>query len=293
MVTGDRARMALVLVLAFVALGPIYVMVSNSLATQNDIFSDEVAFFFAPTFQNYEEVLGERQLRRYLVNSLIVGTVSTVLTLLIGALAAYALQRFRFPGRNAINTGTLLTRLVPPAVLAVPVFLIWNYGFEIAGTRYGLILIYVAINLPFVVWILQSFIEQLPSGLEEAARMDGAGTAPDLLPRRAAAHPAGAGGGGDLHVPHRVERVHPRLRADGPFDAHPARPRLDVPDELQLGVGADHGHRHVDRAAAADLHAHGQPPDHHRPDGGSREGMRSPPFRPHWCAGAERRKCLT
>ena len=175
MVASDRARFALVLVLAFVALGPIYVMVSTSLAIQNDIFSEEVSFFFAPTFQNYEEVLGERQLRRYLTNSLIVGTVSTGLTLLIGALAAYALQRFRFPGRDAINTGTLLTRLVPPAVLAVPVFLIWTYGFEISGTRYGLILIYVAINLPFVVWILQSFIDQLPPGLEEAARMDGAG----------------------------------------------------------------------------------------------------------------------
>ncbi|MEM7566283.1 MAG: carbohydrate ABC transporter permease [Pseudomonadota bacterium] len=171
---GDRARFILVVVLAFIALGPILSMLMTSFAISNDIFSEELTFFFAPTFQNYEEVLSARQLRRYLVNSLIVGTVSTAITLVIGGLAAYALQRFRFAGRDTINVVTLLTRLVPPAVLAVPVFLIWTYGFEISGTRYGLILIYVAINLPFVVWILQSFIEQLPPSLEEAARMDGA-----------------------------------------------------------------------------------------------------------------------
>ena len=171
---ADFRHVALVLVLTVIALGPIYVMMTTSLQVNTDIFNEEVSWFIAPTLQHYEAVIGDRTLVRYLVNSLIVGLVSTAITLLVGCLAAYALTRFRFRGRDAINSGTLLTRMVPPAVLAVPVFMIWTYDFEISNTRSGLILVYVALNLPFVVWILQSFIEQVPYQLEQAARIDGA-----------------------------------------------------------------------------------------------------------------------
>lgn len=82
-------------------------------------------------------------------------------------------------GRGTVSMTTLLMRMVPPAVLLVPVFGIWTFDFCIgenclAGTYSGIILIYVAMNLPFVIWILQSFIVQVPIQLEEAARMDGA-----------------------------------------------------------------------------------------------------------------------
>ena len=171
---ADFRHVALVLVLAVIALGPIYVMLTTSLQIKTDIFNDQISWFIAPTFQHYDAVLSDRTMVRYLTNSLIVGLVSTAITLLIGCLAAYALTRFRFVGRDAINSGTLLTRMVPPAVLAVPVFMIWTYDFEISNTRFGLILVYIALNLPFVVWILQSFIEQVPYQLEQAARIDGA-----------------------------------------------------------------------------------------------------------------------
>ena len=171
---ADFRHVALVLVLAAIALGPIYVMLTTSLQIKTDIFNDQISWFIAPTFQHYDAVLSDRTMVRYLTNSLIVGLVSTAITLLIGCLAAYALTRFRFVGRDTINAGTLLTRMVPPAVLAVPVFMIWTYDFEISNTRFGLILVYIALNLPFVVWILQSFIEQVPYQLEQAARIDGA-----------------------------------------------------------------------------------------------------------------------
>ena len=112
-------------------------------------------------------------------------------------MAAYALVRFRFMGRDTASLTTLMVRMVPPAVLLVPVFGLWNNEFCIskefwlgelirdsfggrgdiylAGTHSGIILIYVAMNLPFVIWILQSFIVQLPRSLEESARVDGAG----------------------------------------------------------------------------------------------------------------------
>jgi multiple sugar transport system permease protein len=108
-------------------------------------------------------------------NSLYVALISTALTLILGCMAAYALVRFRFMGRDVVSVSTLIMRMVPPAVLLVPVFGIWTYQFGLDGTRAGLILVYVAMNLPFVIWILQSFIVQVPIQLEEAARMDGAG----------------------------------------------------------------------------------------------------------------------
>ena len=113
-------------------------------------------------------------------NSLVISMISTAITLVIGCMAAYAIVRFRFMGRDTVSLTTLLMRMVPPAVLLVPVFGIWTFDFCfgenrcLAGTSAGIVLIYVAMNLPFVIWILQSFIQQVPIALEEAARMDGA-----------------------------------------------------------------------------------------------------------------------
>ncbi|QEL24946.1 carbohydrate ABC transporter permease [Bosea sp. F3-2] len=165
---------AVVAALAIIALGPIFVMISTSLKQKTDIFSDGFSFFFMPTLANYSAVLSDGQNTRYLTNSLIVACASTVLTLICGCMAAYALVRFRFLGRGAVSVGTLLMRMVPPAVLTVPVFMIWTYEFSLSNSLLGVILVYTAINIPFVVWILQSFIAQVPRPLEEAARIDGA-----------------------------------------------------------------------------------------------------------------------
>ncbi len=179
---------ALLVALVVMAVGPILIMLTASLRLNVEILSDTRSLLFMPTLRNYETALCEflwyapEHVRRCdptfgraLVNSLIISIVSTALTLIIGCMAAYALVRFRFMGRGAVSLGTLMMRMVPPAVLLVPVFGIWTFQFGIDGTRAGIILIYVAMNLPFVIWILQSFIVQVPIQLEEAARMDGAG----------------------------------------------------------------------------------------------------------------------
>jgi multiple sugar transport system permease protein len=165
---------AVVFALVFMALGPILVMLSTSLKTRNQIFGDDATFFFMPTLSNYAAVLEDPNNVRFLTNSLTVALVSTVITLTLGCMAAYAIVRFRFTGRDAASLGTLLMRMVPPAVLCVPVFTIWTYQFGLTNTLSGVILVYTAINLPFVIWILQSFIVQVPRQLEEAARVDGA-----------------------------------------------------------------------------------------------------------------------
>ena len=206
----NPAFYALLVALIFMAVGPILLMFTNSFKLDVDIIGGTSGLLFLPTIQNYDTALCDvlwyepehldfcaLKFGGAFVNSLIIALVSTALTLIIGCMAAYALVRFRFMGRDTASLTTLMVRMVPPAVLLVPVFGLWNNEFCIskkfwlgelirdtfggrgdiclAGTHSGIILIYVAMNLPFVIWILQSFIVQVPRSLEEAARVDGAG----------------------------------------------------------------------------------------------------------------------
>ena len=184
----NPAFYALLIALIVMSTGPIILMFATSFRMNVDIMSPTAKLLFMPTLQNYETALCDMlwyepehvgycdpTFGRALVNSLIVAITSTVLTLVLGCMAAYAIVRFRFMGRDVVSLSTLMMRMVPPAVLLVPVFGIWTFQFGINGTKGGIILIYVAMNVPFVIWILQSFIIQVPIQLEEAARMDGAG----------------------------------------------------------------------------------------------------------------------
>jgi multiple sugar transport system permease protein len=165
---------AALIVLALVCVTPIVVMFATSLKFQTQIFNTAIEFFFTPTLENYREVLGEGSFARYLTNSLVVGIVSTLITLVLGCMADYGLVRFRFPGRTAVAYTTLLLRTVPLAVLAVPVFMLWSQA-GLINSLGGLILLYVAVNLPFTIWLLYGFILQVPIELEEAATIDGCG----------------------------------------------------------------------------------------------------------------------
>ncbi len=184
----NPAFYALIACLVIMSAGPIVLMLATSMKLNVDIMSDTSGLIFAPTLRNYETVLCnvlwyepahveycDKTFGRALGNSLIVALVSTALTLIIGTMAAYSIVRFRFMGRGAVNLTTLMMRMVPPAVLLVPVFGIWTFQYGLDGTYIGVILVYVAMNLPFVIWILQAFIVQVPIQLEEAAKMDGAG----------------------------------------------------------------------------------------------------------------------
>ena len=184
----NPAFYALLAALVVMSVGPIALMLATSFKTNVDIYDNTVsAFFFTPTLKNYETVLCnvlwyEPEHVRYcdptfgraLGNSLFIATVSTAITLIVGCMAAYALVRFKFMGKGTVSMTTLLMRMVPPAVLLVPVFGIWTFQYGLDQSYTGIILVYTAMNLPFVIWILQSFIVQVPIQLEEAARMDGA-----------------------------------------------------------------------------------------------------------------------
>ncbi len=168
------AHYSMLVLLAIVCVAPIVLMFATSLKVQTQIFTNSINFFFTPTLENYREVLGEGSFTRYLTNSLIVGVISTAITLVLGCMAAYGLARFRFKGRKTIAYTTLLLRTVPLAVLAVPVFMIWSQA-GLINSLPGLVLLYVAVNLPFTIWLLYGFVLQVPPELEEAAAIDGCG----------------------------------------------------------------------------------------------------------------------
>ncbi|MBI5649780.1 MAG: carbohydrate ABC transporter permease [Chloroflexi bacterium] len=158
--------------LALISLFPIFVMFETAFKTQVDIMSSEPLWIFTPTLDNYETVIFGQKFDRFLTNSVIVGLATMFLTLFTAGLASYALARLQFPGRGLLAQGTLIIRMVPPAVLAVPIFALWqNWGVE--DGRLGLILFYTALGLPFAIWLLFGFIKQIPIELEEAAIIDG------------------------------------------------------------------------------------------------------------------------
>jgi len=167
-------RYPLLSIIAFLYLVPVIVLILTSFKTQIQIMSNAPSWIFMPTLANYQNVMMEQGFFRYMVNSLIVGSVATFFTLIIGGFASYALVRFNFLGKGAISFSTLLLRMIPPAVLVVPIYVLWTF-FRLADTRLGLIIVYVGFNLPFTIWVLISFISDIPMELEEAAVVDGCG----------------------------------------------------------------------------------------------------------------------
>ncbi len=110
----------------------------------------------------------------YLRNSAAVAIVATLFALTIGTLAGYAFSRFQFRGHTLIFLGIMLSRAVPGVALGLPLFLLMRqYG--LVDTVHGLALIYVAINIPFTVWLMDGFFRQIPKELDEAAYIDGCG----------------------------------------------------------------------------------------------------------------------
>ena len=161
-------------VLAAVCLIPIWVMVGTSFKNEVLIFEGRpVWFFFFPTLDNYEYILTRGKFDRYLVNSILVATASTFFTLFFGGLCAYALARSEFRGRRFVANATLLVRMVPPAVLAVPAFAMVTM-FSLDNDLAVLTFFYTALNLPFAIWLLFGFYKQIPMEIEEAAIVDGA-----------------------------------------------------------------------------------------------------------------------
>jgi multiple sugar transport system permease protein len=162
----------LIALAAVIILFPIYEMISTSLKLPVDAFVIPPVWFFTPTIINYKAVLFDSNFFRFFTNSVIVALTSTILSVGLGALAAYPLARWRFGGKKTMIIGVLLLRMIPEAILAVPLFVLFN-SFGTVNGRLALIIVYTAINLPFNIWVIRTFIMDLPYELEESAIIDG------------------------------------------------------------------------------------------------------------------------
>lgn len=108
----------------------------------------------------------------YFRNSLIISVTSTAIALVIGMSGGYAFARFRFRGKSTVFLGLMLTRSVPGVALSLPLFMVYA-RLGIIDTHFGLILTYVALNVPFTIWLIDGFFRQVPKDLAEAAQIDG------------------------------------------------------------------------------------------------------------------------
>lgn len=108
----------------------------------------------------------------YFRNSLIISITSTVIAIAIGMAGGYAFARYRFRGKSAMFLGLMLTRTVPGIALSLPLFFVYA-RLGIIDTHFGLIMAYVALNVPFTIWLIDGFFRQVPRDLAEAAQIDG------------------------------------------------------------------------------------------------------------------------
>lgn len=160
---------------------PLFVLLSTSVTPLADT---DGAFSWLPqhiTFDPYAQMWTSVPLARYLINSLIVATAVTVVALLVAVPAGYALARSRVRGTRAFGALLLATQAAPGLLFALPLFLLYaefgrRTGIELLGSYTGLIITDLTFALPLVTWLLAVHIAALPRDVEDAARVDGAGT---------------------------------------------------------------------------------------------------------------------
>lgn len=160
----------LIVVVILIFFIPLFWIIVTSLKYPVDVFS--FSWLFQPTLRNYSSLLSGKQFKLYYLNSGIVSLGSILLILVLSLPAAYALARFKIPRKEDIAFWILSLRMIPPIVVVIPIFLMFKKA-GLYDKCLGLILIYVAFNLPFAIWMLKGFIEEIPIEIEEAALIDG------------------------------------------------------------------------------------------------------------------------
>jgi multiple sugar transport system permease protein len=155
-----------------VILFPPVVLFVTSIKTDIDALSFPPKWIFDPTLKNYVDILNTSPLVDYALNSLIVASLNTLLCLMIGSMAAYGLARFKFKGADNIAFWILSIRMMPPVAAIIPIYILMkNIG--LLDTPWCLVITYLTFNLPFVVWMMKGFFEEIPREIEESALIDG------------------------------------------------------------------------------------------------------------------------
>ena len=160
--------------LALIVLFPFYWMIVTSLKSEDQMRSLVSMFWPNPmNVDNYRQLLAKTEFMSWYSNSVIVAVSSTFVATAIGTLGAYALARLKFLGRGFMASATLITYLVPPSILFIPLYAQIK-GLGLSNSLWGLIATYPSFTVPFVTWLLMGYFESIPEELEESAMIDGA-----------------------------------------------------------------------------------------------------------------------
>ena len=168
-------RTAIFVVLTLLFIFPVVWTLASAIKPTDILFARPPKFLFEPIGDHFSAVLSsDSGVMRGVVNSVIVAGVSTLLVIVIGTPAAYALARLRPRGRDDMMLFVLGSRMAPPVALIIPFFLVYK-ELDLLETRVGLIIAYLTFNLSFYVWVLSIFIKEIPADLENGGHADGYG----------------------------------------------------------------------------------------------------------------------
>jgi multiple sugar transport system permease protein len=170
---GRVSKIVFLALCLIVTIFPLYWIIVTSLKAPGAIYSLPLSYW--PTeisFENYIGLFTKSDFGQYMINSLLVATVAATVATLISLLSAYVLARFEFSGRGWVLGAFLVTQMIPGFIALGPLYLMMS-NFGLVDSKTGLMLIYIAICIPFCTIMLRGFFENVPDALEEAAMIDG------------------------------------------------------------------------------------------------------------------------
>jgi multiple sugar transport system permease protein len=150
---------------------PIIWTIRTSFAIDVVAYEIPPRLFIKPTFENYVNLFVKNNYDRFFLNSILISVGTTIISVPIASFGAYAFTRYRTGGKT-LQFSVIATQMLPGIVLIIPIFIIFKY-INLTDSYLGMILAYMAFNIPFLVWILMGFFENIPIDIEEAAAIDG------------------------------------------------------------------------------------------------------------------------
>jgi ABC-type glycerol-3-phosphate transport system permease component len=177
---GAKTKRKIITILAYclailaviLTLFPILWIFGISIKTQRDAFAMPPVFIFKPIWSNYEKIWQTAGFAIAFRNSIIVTSIGVFLALLIGVPAAYAMNRLPFRGKGALSVWLLLSYMLPEFLFIIPMYVLYQ-KIGLYDTQIGLAIVYQVFLLPFTIWLLRGFFADVPTELEDAARIDG------------------------------------------------------------------------------------------------------------------------
>jgi multiple sugar transport system permease protein len=179
----NGVQILLIFLVVLTVLLPFYWTFKVSVSPEKEIRTTPIKWGISqPTFKNYRDILFSSPktigtaytFKVGLINSLLISVITTIITVFLGSLGAYALTRLKIRHANVMTFFVLLTQMLPPVLLIIPLYFTANQ-LNLLNTKTLLVICYVAMNLPLCIWIMRGYFVTLPSAIEESALIDGCG----------------------------------------------------------------------------------------------------------------------